>query len=467
MPGRLELSPEEMRRMGYAAIDMLVDRIAGLSAGPAWKGGSRAEMEALLREAAPDEPHDFDALIDRLQSQVFEYAGRIDHPRFFAFVPSSPTWPGILGDLLASGFNIFQGTWLESAGPSTLELIVIDWFRGWIGLPDSAGGLLTSGGSAANLTALVCAREARLADGAERALVYVSDQTHSSVERALRIIGWPKERIRVIPPDAQHRLPIAALRTAMQADAADGWQPFLVVANAGATSTGAVDPLDAIADACAEHGAWLHVDGAYGGFAVLTARGKQLLRGIERADSVTLDPHKWLFQNYEAGCLLMRDAANLHRTFQIMHPYLQDATTEGDDVNFADRGIQLTRSARAVKVWLSLQTFGVAAFRAAIDDALDLARRAEAYVRERPAFELLSGAELGIVCFRRVPEGDATEDEIERVNQRLVAGLSASGVGMISSTRVRGHYALRLCIMNHRSAWADVETVLRWLEGKA
>ncbi|MBI4544985.1 MAG: aminotransferase class I/II-fold pyridoxal phosphate-dependent enzyme, partial [Gemmatimonadetes bacterium] len=464
-PGPLDLDPESMRRLGYRVVDTLVERLARLDQSPAWQGASRPEMEARLREAPPAAPRDFHQLLDRLLHDVLPYAGRIDHPRFFAFIPSCPTWPGVLGDFLASGFNIFQGTWLESAGPSALELVVLDWFKEWIGYPAEAAGLLLSGGSAANLTALACARQTRLGAHSERAVVYLSQQGHSSMERAARILGFRPSQVRVLPVDHRFRIRIDAFRAALEQDRQAGLEPFLAVANAGATSTGAIDPLPELAALAAEQGVWLHVDAAYGGFAVLTERGREWLRGLEQAHSITLDPHKWLFQPYEAGCLLIREGRRLTEAFHVLPDYLQDTTVAGAEVNFGDRGIQLSRAARGLKIWLSIQCFGVDAFRTAIDRALDLALLAQKRIEASPALELLAPAMLGVVCFRRILPGAAVSEELlERVNAELVSRLAQSGLGMISSTRIDGRYAPRLCIMNHRSRLEDVERVLDWLE---
>jgi aromatic-L-amino-acid/L-tryptophan decarboxylase len=321
-----------------------------------------------------------------------------------------------------------------------------------------------SGGSQANLTALACARETTAGGRSETAVIYVSSQGHSSVMRALRILGFRSEQIRALPVDERYRLRPDALAAAMEKDVRAGRQPFLAVANAGVTNTGAVDPLGDLAAVCADHGAWLHVDAAYGGFTVLTERGREWLAGIEQADSVTLDPHKWLYQPYEAGCLLVREGPLLSNAFHIMPDYLQDTAVGGVEVNFADRGIQLTRSARALKLWISLQFFGVEAFRRAIDRSLDLAVLAEERVGASAELELLSPATLGIVCFRRHPDGMDEEGSLERLNADLIRRLMESGEGLVSSTRVDGRYALRLCVLNHRSAAEDVERVVAWLE---
>lgn len=448
--------------MGYAVVDRLVERVHGLGDAPAWRGATRAEMRERLPGRAPEEPSSFQGLLDRLEADVLAYRGSVDHPRFFAFVPSSPTWPGVLGDFLAAGHNVFQGTWLESAGPSALELEVLGWFREWIGYPAAAAGLLMSGGSAANLTALATARSARLPGEWRDGVIYVSGETHSSVIRAARILGFRSDRVRAVGVDDRLCLDPAALGAAVVADREAGLRPFLAVANGGATSTGTIDDLDRLASVCAECELWLHVDAAYGGFAVLTDPGRRALAGLDRADSVTLDPHKWLFQPFEAGCLLVRDGRCLVDAFHIMPDYLQDtevrraAVPDDAEVNFADRGPQLTRSFRALKIWLTVHFYGLGRIRSAIAEAMALAERAEARIRSSSTLRVVSPASLGVVCFR--------SDDGEAADAERVRRLSESGLGMISSTRVGGRYAMRLCILSHRSRWRDVEAVIESLE---
>lgn len=459
----MEMPPEEMRRLGYAVVDRLVDRWSNLGEDSAWRGGTRRELEPTFSASAPEEGKNPDDVLDWVLENVLQRAGRIDHPRFFAFIPSSPTWPSILGEMLATGFNVFQGTWLESAGPSQLELVVVDWFREWLGFPEGAGGILTSGGSAANLGALVTARE--WAGNPENPIIYVSDQGHSSLERAARIIGIPVENIRKIPTDEGFRMSVALLREAVISDKEKGFTPLCVCANAGATNTGAIDPLDEIADLAEGKDLWFHVDGAYGGFAVLAPGQEGLFKGMERAHSVTLDPHKWLFQPYETGCLLVRDTAILEDAFRILPEYLQDTALGREQVNFADRGIQLTRSFRALKVWMSIQTMGLGAFREAIQTSIDLARGAEKHIVASPVLEMLGPSSLGIVCFRfRPPDSLLTPDELEALNVAIQTEVLDSGRAMMSSTRLRGEFSLRLCILNYRSTWDDVLTTLEAIE---
>lgn len=465
-PSEFELDRAEMRRMAERVVEALVERHAAVGEQPAWRCASRSEMrERLPPGEPPREGESFDDIVDHLEEHVLEYAGRIDHPRFFAFVPSSPTWPAILGDVLATGYNVFAGTWLESAGPSAVELDVLGWFREWIGYPGEAAGLLTSGGSAANLTALSCARLHRYGAHDPRAVIYVSEHTHSSIERAARILGFAGDRIRTVPVDADFRMDCDALEAVIARDRGADLDPFLIVETAGTTNTGAVDPLGELAAIARRDDLWLHADAAYGGFAVLCERGRTALAGLEEADSITLDPHKWLYQPYEAGCLLVREGARLERAFHIMPDYLQDtavpseAVPDNAEVNFADRGLQLTRAARALKIWLSVRYYGTAAFGRQIERSIELAERAEDHIVGNPKLELVSPARLGIICFRRRVEGAGGEAE----NRLLVRELCDSGLGMISSTRIRGRYALRFCLLNHRIRWEDVERILVWL----
>jgi len=457
-PG-LGMSAEAMQELAHRATEMLVARVASLRTEAPWRGASRAVLEPLLREPPPEAGCDPLAVLERAVRDVLPVAARVDHPRFFAFVPSAPTWPGVIADYLAAGFNTFQGTWLGSGGPSQLELVVIDWIRQWVGYPETGGGLFTSGGSAAILDALVAAREQ--AGAPQRPAILMSDQTHSAVERAARIIGVRRDGIVVIPSDPNYRLPPDALARAISKARQDGFTPIAVCANAGTTNTGAIDPLSEIAELCATEKIWLHVDAAYGGFAVICERGKRLLAGIERADSISLDAHKWLFQPFEAGCVLVRDVATLVRAFSVNPDYLQDTKLGLEHVNFADRGYQLTRSFRALKVWMSIQTFGLARFREAIERAMEFTDQAGALVASTGGLELLSPPSLGVLCFRYRPVGAAwTPDRVEKLNESIQARVIESGTAMISSTRLRGTYSLRLCIMSHQTVWDDVRQTI-------
>ncbi len=457
----LALDPQAMRAMGHQLIDSLVDMMCDPSI-PALRRATPDEMTARVDPTAPSHGRDFCDVFAHLRDAVFPYMSRLDHPGYFAFIPACGTWPGALGDLMASALNIYAGSWMEAAGPSQIELVVLDWFKQWIGYPQTAAGVLVSGGSAANITALACAREALLGAMTDRAVIYVADQGHSSIARAARLLGFRSDQVRVLPTDEDQRLRVDALAAAVDADASAGRQPLLVAAAAGSTNTGAVDPLIGIAALCRERGLWLHVDGAYGAFAALSERGRDALAGIEQAHSVTLDPHKWLYQPFECGALLVRDGDVLRRAFEIVPSYLQDAAVERGEVNFCDLGLQLSRGCRALKIWVSIQCFGLDAFRLAVNRCLDLAEHARLHVDRSPELELMSPARLGIICFRRRGSDGDTEDDVAALNAALVSEFEATGEGLVSSTRLRGRYAIRLCVMNHTSTASDVDRVLDW-----
>ena len=461
--GNLQMSREHMLDLGRTVLDLVVKRIESLPGERAWEGEFRQVLEEQLMEDPPEEGRPAPDVIEQVASEILPWATRLDHPRCFGFVPSSPTWPGVLADFMAAGHHINQCTWLVASGPSQVELVVMDWFRQWIGYPESAGGLFTSGGSAASVDAFVAAREA--AGHPERATVYMSDQSHSALPRAARIVGIRRECIRMIPSDAHFRMDMCALARAVAADRNAGHAPVAVAANAGTASTGSVDRLEELADFCEVEGLWLHVDAAYGGFAVVTEQGKRHLRGIERADSVGMDAHKWFFQPYEAGCLLVKDENTLKDAFTIGTDVLQDTVWGANHPNFADLGLQLSRSVRALKVWMSVQIFGMAAFRRAVARGMDLSRQAEAYVRDSPLLEAMNAVTLGIVCFRFNPADDNLgEAVLDKVNRAVLARMFWDDPAFMSSTTLHGVFALRMCIINHTTTWDDVRDTLEAVE---
>ncbi len=452
-----------MRRIGYRTVDALVDWLNDESV-PPLRRGTPDEMRERLACGPPADGRDYEEILRRLFADVLPYGSRTGHPRFFAFIPGAGTWPGALGDLVASACNVYAGSWMEAAGPSQIELEVLGWFKEWIGYPAEAGGCLVTGSSASNMTAIGCAREALVGVMRDDVVVYVSDQAHSSVARAARILGFRPSQLRVLPVDSAFRLEPATLAEAIDVDAAAGRTPLVAIATAGSTNTGAVDPLDELAEVCRARGVWLHVDAAYGGFAVLSKRGRAQLAGLDGGDSIALDPHKWLYQPYECGCVLVRDGDSLRRSFEIVPDYLRDAHGGDEYVNFADLGMQLTRTSRALKLWLSVHTFGLDAFRTAIERSLALAEYAAARIADDDEFELCAPQSLGVVCFRRRFAGlDGDEEDLDARNAGLVAGLERSGLGLVSSTRLRGRYAIRLCVLNHTSTRADVDRVLDFL----
>jgi aromatic-L-amino-acid decarboxylase len=448
-PDRLTLPAEEVRRLGYRVIDAYVDHLTGIrEIAPSASAGFDA-FQPLVNEPAPEGPADPDAVLDLAVSALSTYMNHSDHPRNFARVPSPSNAMGVLGDMLATAMNAAAMSASGHPGPTALELVVLEWLTAELGLPPETDGVLLSGGSVSSLTAFATARHVMFGEHDASAVVYLSDQTHSSMARGLRVLGFTDDRIRTLPTDDAFRLPIGALTAAVEADRAAGLRPFMVVATAGTTNTGAVDPLLEIADVAAANDLWFHVDGAFGAPAAFTPGGREILAGIERADSVTLDPHKWLFSPYETGVLLVSRPGALDATFAVAPEYLRD--TAGD-VNFRDRGPQLTRGTRAVKLWMMLKTFGLGATRDAIARGIELAEVAEAALRATPGWEIVTPAQLAVVTF--------AHESMEA--GEIVARATAEGYSAPSSTVLRGRSVVRLCTINPRTSDAEmVESIAR------
>jgi aromatic-L-amino-acid decarboxylase len=446
----LELSPDEMRALGYRVVDLIAEHFATLNQQPVGRKADPAVLRPALLHPPPAQPASPEEIFATLQRDVFPNMMNVGHPRFFAFVPVPSNFISVMADALASGFNVFNGSWLGGSGAAALELAVIEWLRQWCGLPATAGGLFVSGGSMANLTAIVAARHAKLNDRVEGAVVYFSDQTHSSVERAWLVAGFLPEQLCKIPSDDAFRLPVAELERRIAEDRAAGRRPFAIVANAGTTNTGAIDPLPEIAAISKANDLWMHVDGAYGAAATLCDRGRALLKGLDLADSLSLDPHKWLFQSMECGCVLLRDAAILKSAYRIMPEYLADVHRNIAEVNPCDYGIQLTRSFRALKLWMSVQYFGLDAFRRAMERGFHLAEFAESKLRAMPDWEIVTPAQMGIVTFHH-PKADY---------EKLHEAMLAEGFALATSTVLKGRTVLRFCAINPRTTEDDISQTL-------
>lgn len=466
-PAPLQLSRADMQALGEQALAMVIDHFETIREQPTTTTITRDEAVRLLHAPPPEAPTPVGDLLDTLSQHVFTNAFRADHPRFYAFVPSPSNFVSAVGDFLMSGHNVFAGHWLASSAASQIELSVLEWLREACGLPEGAGGVFVSGGSMANLSAIVVARETRLGGHDPLSVVYYSDQTHSSMSKGLRVLGFGKTQRRTVATDASMRMSIASLEAAIAADRANGMRPFCVVANAGTTNTGAIDPLEPLADLCAREGLWLHVDGAYGAAAVLHPRGAAALTGLGRADSITLDPHKWLFQPFELGCLLVRDARLMQQAFRVEEDdhadYLADITRHiQEDVNFFERGIQLTRSFKALKLWLSLKTFGLAEFRRGIAVGFELADFAQEWLGTSGKWEIVTPSQMGIVTFRWRGAGLRAE-QIDTLTARIVDRLRADGYATVMSTMLHGRPALRLCPIHPAATREEMQATLALL----
>jgi glutamate/tyrosine decarboxylase-like PLP-dependent enzyme len=453
-PAAVILDAEATRRLGYRIVDALVDEYQlPRSERPVPQASMHRFLER-VSEPPPAAPADPDATLELAFEALRENMNHTDHPRFFSRVPGPSSAAGALGDMLATALN--AGAMSESghAGPTALELVVLGWLTELLGMPAETEGVLLSGGSMSSLTAFATARRVMLGEHDPAATAYLSDQSHSAIERGLRILGFAPDRIRILPSDEHLRLSPDVLADAIAADRAAGLRPFVVVANAGTTNSGAVDPMHAIADIAAAEGLWLHVDGAYGAPAALTDRARRLLDGMQRADSLTLDPHKWLFAPYEIGVLLVRRPGALEQTFSVDPEYLRDS---GAGLHFRNRGPQLSRATRALKLWMIFKLHGVDALRAAVDRGIALAEIAEQELRAGADWTVVSPAQLAVVCFehRRLPA------------EQLTARALADGYAAPSSTVLHGRSVVRLCTINPRTTEQEIRETIRRMDALA
>jgi len=456
----LQFDSEEMREFGYRVIDKLVDYYASRAERPVAEKLDYDALDAILHEPMPREGSPWRDVLEQFERQVVDSTNHVDHPRFFAYIPLANNFVSVMADALAAGYNIFNAAWLQGPGAAQIERLTVGWLRQIFGFPPGAGGAFVSGGSVANLTALAVARHVQMGGDMQGAVVYCSDQIHFAISRGLRVLGYTPEQLRKIPSDENYRLSLPMLEEAVAADRAAGRRPFCAVATAGTTNTGAVDPLDALADLCQQENLWLHVDGAYGAPAMLTEKGKRALKGLARADSLALDAHKWLFQPIECGVVLVRERRWLAQTFKEQPEYLKDVEGEGEEINFMYQGIQLTRQFRALKLWMSFKVFGLDAISDAIAAGFENAELAERLLRQAGCWEIVTPARMAIVTFRYQP---ANGDEIlaNRVTHELVGRLLEDGYAFASGTQLRDKTVLRLCANNPRTTESDLQLTIQ------
>lgn len=465
MNDRLTFDKEIMQALGYRVVDMIVDHLTELPTKSATRQKTRAELESIFREKIPEQGQDPMALLDQVEEDIFGNIMHIDHPRFFAFVPGPSNYMGALSDFLSAGFNVIACDWLEASAAAQIELVVIDWFKALFRLPDSAGGIFVSGGSMGNFMSLILAiHHKKKAD--TTGVIYCSDQTHSSIERGVTILGKGQLELRKIQADKGYKMDIHAMQDAIIADRKNNKQPLAIIATAGTTNTGTIEDLSSIADICERENLWFHVDAAYGGAAILDDQKAPLFKGIERVDSMVTNPHKWFFQPIESACFLVRQQHQLKDVFYIMPEYLKDMDLSAEEINYGNYGIQLTRSFKALKLWMSLKTFGLASFRQAVKTGIDLAELAEKEIVKYENWVIVSPAKLAIINFQyRLPHNSKAQNN--ELNKAIIEGIVKTGFAMISSTLLNGHLVVRLCTINPRTTASDIKETIRQLNQKA
>jgi glutamate/tyrosine decarboxylase-like PLP-dependent enzyme len=469
----LAMDAATFRALGHRLVDQVAEFLASLPQGPVTHDASpSAVREALdLSGPLPESGMDPALLLERTARLLFEHSLFNGHPRFFGYITAPPAPIGILADFLASAVNPNVGAWVLSPAATEIESQTVRWIASFIGYPADCGGLLVSGGNMANFVCFLAARAARAGwnvrergvnAGEPRLRVYASVETHTWIQKAADFAGLGTSSIRWIPTDSRLRMDVSALRRHIEADVAAGDVPCVTVGTAGSVSTGAIDPLPDVGAVCREHGVWFHVDGAYGGFAAAVSEAPDDLRGLMTADSVAVDPHKWLYAPLEAGCALVRDTDRLRAAFAYHPPYYH---FDEHATNYVDYGPQNSRGFRALKVWLGLRHVGAAGYRTMIADDIRLSRALADEVSRCDSLQLAS-QELSITTFRYVPPdlrpevgNDAVERHLDTLNRTLLDRLQKSGEAFVSNAVVGGRYMLRACIVNFHTTRADVAAV--------
>jgi aromatic-L-amino-acid decarboxylase len=454
----LEPTPAQLAQLTRAVADFAVEQVATLAEQPSFDLGGVEAVSEGLRGPVPERGRPLEEVLARLRpalAKSYNTAG----PGYLAYIPGGGVYAAALGALIASATNRYVGVTAPAPALAQIEQSVTEWLCTLLGLPEGAQGLLTSGGSLSNFSAIVAARQAKLGEEPAGGTIYFSSETHYCVPKAARLAGFPRAALRALPVDERFRLRPDALAAALREDRARGRRPFLLVANAGTTNTGAIDPLPELREIADANGLWLHADAAYGGFFRLVTGGELLLRGIEACDSITLDPHKGLFMPYGIGALLVRDGQALARAHRDSADYVQDVAHEGS-LGFADLSPELSRDFRGLRIWLALQLHGLGAFREQLGEKLALARWAFEQLAADPHFVLVDEPQLSVVAFRlRAPEGEA-----DRLSAELLRRVNARKRVFLSSTRIHGRHTLRICVLSfrtHLDRVRDAVTALR------
>lgn len=468
----MDFDAQTFRDIGHHLVDQIAGLLASIPARPVTRDESPSDVRRALDLSGPL-PEAGTApgpLLETTARLLFDHSLFNAHPRFFGYITAPPTPVGILGDFLASALNANVGGWLLGPAASEVEAQTVRWIAELIGYPPACGGLLVSGGNMANLVCFLAARAAvpngnireEGVAGAGRLRAYASAETHTWLQKAADICGIGTSAVRWIPTDGELRMDLRALAAQFDEDVAAGDRPFIVIGTAGSVSTGAVDPLRDLAMLCAERRVWFHIDGAYGGFAAAVPDTPADLRAIGTADSIAVDPHKWLYAPLEAGCALVRDPALLRAAFAYHPPYYH---FEEEATNYVDYGPQNSRGFRALKVWLALRQAGAEGYRDSIATDIRLSQQMARAVERHPELELITQA-LSITTFRYVPRDlratlgqDASERHLDALNRRLLDRLQRGGEVFVSNAVIAGRYVLRACIVNFHTQRADVEAV--------
>ena len=474
-PAFQDMDSESFRQYGHEIIDWIAAYLDNPEQYPVLAQVWPGEVKAGLPSRHPDDPAPMSRILEDFEQVILPGITHWNHPSFFAYFSITASAPGILGELLAAALNVNGMLWKTAPAATELEELSLDWLRQMLGLPDELHGIIMDTASMASLVAIAAAREALDLDIRRKGMagradlprlrLYTSEQAHSSIEKGAIALGIGQENVRKIPADDDFRMILKALQEAIKEDIAAGFRPFFVAATVGTTSTTSIDPVPAIADICRQHSLWLHVDGAYGGMAALLPEMRCVLDGCQHADSIVVNPHKWLFTPIDCSAFYVRDPSILKRAFSLVPEYLK--TSEEDVTNYMDWGVQLGRRFRALKLWMVIRYFGHEGLAARIRYHLELARQFCAWVDSSPVFERLAPTPFSTICFRAHPQGIDDEVVLDRLNAEIMEAANTSGKIYISHTRLKGKFALRLAIGNLRTTEKHVADAWQLLQEQA
>lgn len=455
----LEPSSSEMQQLVDLAMQRIVAHVTSLDTQPAADTKGANELARSLAEPLPRSGTSYESLLDLLFNELVPKTFNAAGPGYLAYIPGGGIFHSAVADLISDSFNRYIGVWAAAPPLVQLEANVVRWFGEIVGYGEGSGGVLTTGGSLANFTAIVAARKNKLPENFLAGVLYASDQVHHSVNKAASLAGFPEANVRAIGVDNEFRMRTGELRVAIKADRAAGRTPFCVVASAGTTNTGAVDDLEEIAAIAKENNLWMHVDGAYGAFFTLTERGRRVMKGIEQADSISLDPHKSLFVPYGTGSLVVRDAETLRRAHSSTAHYMPQMQDERDLVDFCEISPELSRDFRGLRIWLPFKMFGIEPFAQQLDEKLDLTLWATEELRKIDRIEIVAEPQLSIVAFRLVNPG-LGRDEVNALNRELMERINARKRVMVTGTVVRDEFVVRICVLSFRTHKDRMEMAL-------
>ncbi|MBI3401546.1 MAG: aminotransferase class V-fold PLP-dependent enzyme [Acidobacteria bacterium] len=459
MSADLEFSPDQMRLMADAVVSRCIDHIASLDRQPSCGDVDAAALCRSMREAAPERGVALESLLEPLFRDWIPRSFTAPGPGYLAFIPGGGVFPAALADFIANTTNRYTGVWQAAPALVQLEANALDWLREWMDFPQDARGLFTAGGSMATFNAIVCARERHLGAEIRRGVLYTSDQAHHSILKSAKLAGVMPDRVRPIESDDRFRMRVDRLTDAIAADRKAGLTPFAVVSSAGTTNTGAVDPLDAIADVCARERIWHHIDGAYGAFFYLCDELRPALRGLPRADSLTLDPHKGMFLPYGTGALIVRDGAALRAAHEATAAYLPAMPHPSDFYDPSQHGPELSRGFPGLRVWLSIKMYGAAAFRAAINEKRALTIDAARRVAALPGIVMDAEPELSLFAFHLTWPGATLADE-DAATKALMDQTTKRGRVMVTGCTAHGRYLGRVCVLSFRTHQEEIDALV-------